>query len=185
MREQERRFASTFAVTDPREARIVAQLPPGAYTAIVQGASDTDTGVAVLGIYEVDQLNTPLVNLSARGPVFGGEQQMIGGFVIQGSSEQTVAVVATGPSLAAYGIANPLPNPVLTLIRQSDQSVVATNDNWVDAPNAALIEGVGFAPPQPTESAIMVSLPPGAYTAIVSGVGGGSGIGVIGVYRVN
>jgi ELWxxDGT repeat protein len=177
--------AEAFVATDPREARVVAELPPGAYTAIVQGANDADTGVAVLGIYEVDKPGVPLVNISARGPVFGGEQQMIGGFVIQGPNPQTVAVVATGPSLAAHGIPNALQNPVLTLVRQSDGAVVATNDNWVDAPNAALIDGAGFAPPNVFESAILVTLPPGAYTAIVSGAGGGSGIGVVGVYRVN
>jgi len=176
--------AAGFAPPDPREAAILADLPPGAYTAILQGANQ-GTGVAVLGIYEVDQLNTPLTNIAARGLVSAGEQVMIGGFVIQGTNPQTVAVVATGPSLTAYGIANPLPNPVLTIVRQSDQSVVATNDNWMDAPNAALLEGKGFAPPHANEAAVLMTLPPGAYTAIVSGVGAGTGVSVIGVYAVN
>jgi ELWxxDGT repeat protein len=177
--------AEAFVVTDAREARIVAQLPPGAYTAIVQGANESDMGVAVLGIYELGQLNTPLTNISARGPVFGGEHQMIGGFVIQGTNPQTVAVVATGPSLVAHGIPNALQNPVLTIVRQSDGAVIATIDNWMDASNAPLLEGHGFAPPHANEAAILVTLPPGAYTAVVSGANDGSGIGVVGVYRVN
>jgi ELWxxDGT repeat protein len=176
--------AAGFAPPDSREAAIMADLAPGAYTAIVEGANG-GTGVAVVGIYEVDQPGIPLVNLAARGPVSSGENVMIAGFIIQGPNPQTVAVVATGPSLAAYGIANPLANPALAIVRASDQSVVATNDNWMDAANAAQLEGKGFAPLQANEAGILVTLPPGAYTAIVSGAAGSAGIGVVGVYRVN
>jgi len=69
-------------------------------------------------------------------------------------------------------------------VRSSDQSVVASNDNWQDAPNAAQIQASGFAPSDPHESAIMVTLDPGAYTAIVSGKNGGTGVAVVGVFTV-
>jgi len=141
-------------------------------------------GVSVAAVYEVSAPDLPLVNISTRGRVGGPGDEMIGGFVIQGTGPQQVAIVATGPSLAAFGIASPLANPTLTLVRSSDQATIATNDNWGTASNAAALTTAGFAPTNPLESAILTTLQPGAYTAIVSGVGGGTGVAVIGVYRV-
>jgi hypothetical protein len=141
--------------------------------------------VGVVGVYEVDHPEFPLINISTRGQVLTGNNVMIGGFIIVGTSSsatQTVAIVATGPSLAAYGITNPLANPTLTLVRQSDQAVIATNDNWQTDPNAAQLQAAGFAPSNPLESGILITLAPGAYTAILSGAGGGTGVGIIGVY---
>ena len=133
-------------------------------------------------VYEVNLPGVPLVNISTRGRVSTGADVMIGGFVIQGQAPKQVAVVATGPSLSAYGITNPLSNPTLTLVRSSNQSVVAVNDDWASAPNAAALTNLGLAPSNALESAILVTLDPGAYTAILSGVAGGVGVGVIGVY---
>ncbi|HXE60753.1 MAG TPA: carboxypeptidase regulatory-like domain-containing protein, partial [Gemmatimonadaceae bacterium] len=87
-----------------------------------------------------------LANLSTRMQVLTGNNVMIGGFVIGGSANKTVAITATGPSLAAFGITNPLANPALTLVRSSDQSVVATNDDWQTDANASLLQSSGFAP---------------------------------------
>jgi hypothetical protein len=67
-------------------------------------------------------------------------------------------------------------------VRSSDQAVIATNDDWGSAANAAQIQASGLAPAHPLESAILVTLPPGAYTAIVSGAGGGVGIGTVEVF---
>jgi hypothetical protein len=128
--------------------------------------------------------NPVLANISTRGHVLTGDSVMIGGFVILGQAPQTVAVVATGPSLAAFGITNPLANPSLTLVRSSDQAIMATNDDWQAASNAAALQAAGFAPSHPQEAAVLVTLQPGAYTAIVQGVGGSTGISVIGVYVV-
>jgi hypothetical protein len=175
--------AAGFAPTNSLESAILISLPPGAYTGIVSGVSG-GTGVGIVAVYEVDHPEVPLVNISTRGQVLTGNDVMIGGFVIQGTDPQTVVIVATGPSLAAYGIANPLANPTLTLVRSSDQTVIATNDNWGTSANAAQITAAGFAPSNSLESAIMVTLPPGAYTAIVSGVGNGTGVGVIAVYTL-
>jgi hypothetical protein len=175
--------ASGFAPTHPLESGIYVTLAPGAYTAIMAGAGG-GTGVGLAAVYEVDATATPLVNLSTRGIVRTGTDVMIGGFVIQGTQAQTVAVVGTGPSLAAYGIANPLANPTLTLVRSSDQAVIATNDNWGSAANASQIQASGFAPPNSLEPAILVTLQPGAYTAILSGAGGGTGTGIVAVYAV-
>jgi hypothetical protein len=176
--------AAGFAPSDPLEAAILVSLPPGAYTAIVQGAAG-GTGVAVAGVYEVDHPEIPLTNISTRGRVLTGNDVMIGGFVIQGSGPQTLAIVATGPSLAPFGITSPLANPKITLVRSSDQVVIDSNDDWQAHPNFSFLQGAGFAPTNPLESGILTTLPPGAYTVVVEGVGGGTGVAVIGVYRVN
>src|SRR5204862_38676 len=125
-----------------------------------------------------------LANLSTRGQVLTGNDVMIGGFVIGGSTAKTVAIVATGPSLAAFGIANALANPTLTLVRSSDQSAIASNDNWQSAANAAQLQASGFAPTNPLDSAILVTLQPGAYTAIVSGAGGVIGVSTVEVFAL-
>jgi alpha-tubulin suppressor-like RCC1 family protein len=176
--------AAGFAPPNALESAILIDLAPGAYTAIVEGVGG-GTGVSVIGVYEVDGPEIPLINISTRGRVGLGNDVMIGGFVVQGSGPQTVAIVATGPSLAAFGITNPLANPTMTLVRSSDQSVLATNDDWASHPNAAQLQAAGFAPSSALEPGIFTTLQPGAYTAIVSGVGGGTGIAVIGVYKVN
>jgi hypothetical protein len=172
-----------FAPSNPLEAAMLVDLPPGAYTAIVQGAGG-GTGVSVIGVYEVDGPTIPLINISTRGRVLTGNDVMIGGFVIQGSGSQTVAIVATGPSLAPYGITSPLANPTIRLVRSSDQAVIDSNDDWQSHANASQLSAAGFAPSNTLESGIYTTLPPGAYTVVVEGVGGGSGVAVIGVYKV-
>jgi hypothetical protein len=95
-----------------------------------------------------------------------------------------VVVRAIGPSLANFGVAGSLANPQLQLVRQSDQTIIASNDDWGSDTNAALVQSNGFAPSNPLESAIYITLQPGAYTAIVSGAGGGVGVGLVEVYKV-
>ena len=112
-----------------------------------------------------------------------GNNVMIGGFIVV-DHPMTVLVVALGPSLVPFGIANALANPTLTLVRSSDSAVLATNDDWGQAPNAAQIAATPGAPTNAKEPAIMMTLQPGAYTAIVSGVGGGTGVATFGLYAV-
>ena len=176
--------ASGFAPTNPLEPAIMATLPPGAYTAIVADATG-QSGVGMVAAYEVDHPETPLVNVSTRGQVLTGNDVMIGGFVVSGDIAQTVVVRASGPSLAQAGIANPLANPTLTLVRSSDGAVVGTNDDWGTAPNAGQLQSIGLAPGHPNESAMLVTLPPGAYTAIVAGAGGTTGVGTVEVFTTN
>jgi hypothetical protein len=172
---------SGYAPPHSQESAILISLAPGAYTVILSGTGGT-SGVGVMAVYEAAQPDTPLVNLSTRGLVGLGNDVMISGFVIPPSGSKTVAVVATGPSLSAFGFTNSLANPTLTIVRSADQTVVATNDDWGTDANAAQLQAAGLAPSDPLEAAIMVSLPPGAYTAIVSGAGGGTGLALIGVY---
>ena len=173
--------ASTLAPVDSKEAAILATLNPGAYTAIVTG-NGGGTGVGIVEVYELDHPEIPMINISTRGQVLTGSNVMIGGFIIQGTSNQTVLIRAVGPNLANYGVTGVLANPTLELHKSSDNSIIATNDNWGTASNAAAITATGLAPVSPLESAILISLPPGAYTAVVSGANGGTGVGIIEVF---
>jgi hypothetical protein len=126
-----------------------------------------------------------LYNISTRGFVGTGNDVLIGGFVISGSTPKTIVVQGVGPSLGAYGITNPLANPTLTVIRQSDGAVMGSNDDWGTAGNAAQIAASGFAPSHAQESAVMATLAPGGYTAIVSGVGATTGTGMVAAFEVS
>lgn len=121
-----------------------------------------------------------VANISTRGQVLTGGDVMIAGFIIQGDSPQTVVVRARGPSLIPLGVPNALANPLLQLF--AGQTQIASNDDWQSAANAAQVTASGFAPSNPLEAAILITLNPGAYTAIVSGVGGGTGVGIVEVF---
>ena len=168
-----------FAPSDARESAILATLLPGAYTAIVNGAGAT-TGIGIVEVFEVDSPANALVNISTRGRSSSGENVMIGGFVIQGDAPMTVIVRARGPSLAAFGVTGTLVNPTLLLF--AGKNFIASNEDWVDSPDAARIQALGFAPANPYEAAILITLPPGAYTAMVSDALGRPGIGIVEVF---
>jgi hypothetical protein len=172
---------SGFAPTSAKESAILATLNPGAYTAIVSGVGGT-TGVAIVEVYELDHPEVPLTAISTRGRVQTGDNVMIGGIVIQGTTPQTVVIRARGPSMAAQGVAGTLANPVLTLVPASGPTIV--NDDWGTASNAGALSASGFAPTNPLESAILVTLNPGVYTAIVTGAGGATGVGIVEVFAI-
>ncbi len=164
-----------------KEAAIATTLSPGAYTAIVNGVGAT-SGVAIVEVFEIDQPGTPLINIATRGPVYTGDNVMIAGLIIQGDAPKTVLITARGPSMAGppHNVPGTLANPTLTLY--SGQTVIGTNDNWIDAANATQIQTAIGAPSNTLESAILVTLQPGAYTAIVSGAGGGTGLAIVEVF---
>jgi hypothetical protein len=179
-------LASGFQPNDPLEPAVVATLAPGAYTAIVEGVNNT-TGVGLVGVFEVDHAEIPVVNISTRGQVQTNNDVMIAGFIIQGNTSKTVVINVAGPNLVQYGITNALMNPKLTLVRGSDQTIIGVNDDWQTQTNpadVAAIQATGFQPNQPQEPALIATLPPGAYTAIVEGVGGSTGVGLVGVFAV-
>ncbi len=171
--------SSGFVPANAQEAAILATLGPGAYTAVVSGVA-SGTGVGIIEVFEVNLPESPLTNISTRGQVLTGGDVMIGGFVITGTTPQTVVIRARGPSLAAAGIANFLANPFLQLF--SGQTQIAVNDDWQVGTSAGAIQASGFAPTDSREAAILVTLNPGAYTAIVTGAGGTTGVGIIEVF---
>jgi len=175
--------SSGFVPGNSLESAILTTLAPGAYTAVVSGAGGV-SGIGLVEVYEIDRPEAPLINVSTRGQVSTGGDVMIGGFVIQGSGPQTLVVRARGPSLTQFGIANALANPMLTLVRAADNATVASNDNWGTAANVAQLQATGLAPGNALEAAVLVTLQPGAYTTIVTGSGGGTGIGIVEVFAV-
>jgi hypothetical protein len=121
----------------------------------------------------------PLLNISGRVNVMTGDRVGIGGFIITGSNPKKVVVRGIGPSLTAHGVPGALANPTLQL--RSAGMLVAQNDDWKDSQQEE-IEATGLAPENDAESAIVATLNPGAYTAVLRGAGGTSGIGLIEIY---
>lgn len=130
------------------------------------------------GIVEV--IGSQTSNISTRLRVETGENVMIGGFIVAGFDAKKVIVRAIGPSLQQFGLTDLLADPVVEL-RNSVGAILASNDNWKDTQQAA-IEETGLRPQSDFESAIVTTLAPGSYTAIVSGKNGTSGVGLVEVY---
>ena len=175
---------SGLAPSDSRESAIFATLGPGAYTAVVTGVDGT-ANIALVEVFDLDSVNTPqLLNISTRGQIDTGEGVMIAGLIVGGTTTKAVVIRGLGPSLAtaASPIANPLPNPTLTLFDSLSQ-VIATNDNWQDT-QAIDIANTGLAPSNSLEAAILAVLPPGNYTAVLQDLNGASGVGLVEIYNV-
>jgi uncharacterized repeat protein (TIGR01451 family) len=175
--------ATGLAPGDDHESAILLTLQPGSYTVIESGKNGT-IGVGLIEIYDLDAVaNAHLSNISTRGFVQTGANVMIGGFIVSGASGSVNLVVrALGPSLAQFGVPNPLADPRLGLY-DGNGTLIMSNDNWKDSQQTA-IENSGFQPPNDLDSAILVTLPTGNYTAIVSGKNGGTGVSLVEVYRL-
>lgn len=172
-----------LAPPDPEESGMVATLQPGAYTAILSGTNQT-TGLGLVEIYDADPAAaSQLANISTRGFVQAGDNVMIGGFILgQGDNSPAVAVRGIGPSLSQSGLSNVLPDPGLEL-RDGNGALLIANDNWQDDPFAAAqLTANGLAPADPLESGIFATLPPGLFTAILTGRNGGVGLGLVEIY---
>ena len=168
---------------DPRESVILVTLDPGPYTGIVHG-KDGATGIALVEIYDLSTGGSELANLSTRAMVQTQDNVVIGGFILGGSPGDTLHVIvrAIGPSLADEGVEDPLPDTLLD-IRNKDGTPVASNDNWQEDPNASQVSQNGVAPKSELESALYLSLPPGEYTAVVSGKAS-TGVGLVEIFHV-
>ena len=113
-----------------------------------------------------------------------GDKVSIGGIIITEGEAKRVLLRAIGPSLANFGITDPLLDPVLEL-HAGDGSLITSNDNWTDSPQMADIEATGLAPTNALESAIIATLDPGLYTAVVNGKDGGTGVGLVEAYDLD
>jgi hypothetical protein len=173
--------------TNSMESAILATLGPGAYTFVVRSfpnQNSTLTGTAVVELYDLHTTGGRAGNISTRGQVLQGDQVLIGGFIVGGSQSKTLIVRALGPSLASQGVASALTDPNLEL-RDAAGNLLASNNNWAEGANAAQIQSEGFAPSQPAESAVRVTLNPGNFTAVVRSANGGTGIGLVEVYDLS
>jgi len=171
---------SGVAPSDPNESAILMSLAPGSYTAVVSGANQT-TGTAVVEVYDLDTAaDSKLANISTRALVQTDDNVLIGGFIVVGQSAADVIVRAIGPSLTVPGA---MADPTLEL-RDASGSLVGSNDNWRSTQQTAILN-TGVAPTRDAESAIVMSLLPGSYTAIVRGANGTTGVAAVEVYQLN
>jgi hypothetical protein len=182
-------MVSGHAPADPTESAIIADLPAGNYTMIVRGVDNT-TGVALAEAYDLSpETGSILGNISTRAFVQTGDDVVIGGFMVQGTQPKKVILRGIGPELSQFGVPNPLADPTLEL-HDSTGALIASNDNWmttiiggiITSDQVQDIRDSGHAPTDPSESAIIATLPPGNYTAIVRGVNETTGVGLVEVY---
>jgi hypothetical protein len=182
-------WASTIASyhLDPsnsRESAILATLPPGSYTVELRAFDNGDgnlTGTGLIELYDLHTSGGRAGNISTRGFVSGGDQVLIGGFIVGGSQSKAVVVRALGPST---GIPGALSDPMVEL-RDASGSLLFANDNWGTDPNAPQIQSEGLAPGNPAESALQATLNPGSYTAIVRSANGNPGVALVEIYDLS
>jgi arylsulfate sulfotransferase len=175
--------ADGLAPSAPAESALRATLAPAAYTAVVTGKNGT-TGVGLVEIYDLSPTsNSKLANISTRGTVGAGDSVLISGFILGEVQSSTVILRVLGPSLASFGIANALSDPVLT-VYNSYGTILASNNNWQEDANATDIQQNGLAPANASEAAIVLNLPAGAYTTLAFGANGSTGVGLVEVFNL-
>lgn len=163
------------------EPVIVADLPPGDYTAIVKGAQG-ETGNALAEVYDLETNSAAkLSNISTRGVVQTGDNVMIGGVVVSGTEPAKILVRALGPTLATFGVPDTLADPTLEL--HDSNGGVLSNDDWRENQEGDIM-ATGVAPPDSHEAALLVTLVPGNYTAVVRGKNETTGVALVEAYDV-
>jgi hypothetical protein len=191
-------MVGAFPWTDgaSQDAALAVSLAPGSFSAVISDA-DGDDGVALGEVYDATPAGTRtaatprLINIAGRAEVGTGENVLIAGFVIGGSTSETVLIRGSGPALAQFGVAGALADPMLR-VNQSNgdgtSTLLGTNTGWKgDAQVAAVAASVGaFAWGSATsaDSALLITLPPGEYTAEISGASGDTGVSLVEVYEV-
>jgi uncharacterized repeat protein (TIGR03803 family) len=170
-----------FAPSDPREAVIVATLAPGNYSAVVKGAHG-ETGVGIAEVYDLDTASpAKLANISTRGFINTGDDVMIGGFIVGGNEPAKILVRAIGPTLGDFGVQGALADPTLELHDSNGASI--SNDDWRETQESEII-ATTIPPNKDREPAILATLAPGNYTAVVRGKNNTTGIGLVEAYNL-
>ena len=166
------------------ESVILMQVPSDdtglPYTAVMRGSNDT-TGVGLLEVYDLDfGIGPNVLNISTRGRVNVGDGVLIGGVIVLGSNPQDVIVRALGPSLP---IAGTLADPTLEL-HDENGVLLRSNDNWRSDQEAEIM-ATSLQPTNDSEAAIVATLLPAPYTAIVRGAGDSTGNALVEIYSLN
>ena len=183
--------ATALAPRNDLESAIVMTLNPGSYTAILSGKNGA-SGIGVVEVFDLARAaNSQLSNISSRGFVDINNDVMIGGFIVGGQTPDGIATVlvrALGPSLTGSGVQGVLPDPTLEL-HDGNGVTLATNDNWkindqTQQSQESAIRATAITPSNDLESAILATLPQGAYTAIVRGKNNTTGVGLVEVYNL-
>jgi len=173
--------ATGLAPPNDLESAILQVLQPGHYTAVLSGKNGT-TGVGLVEVYDISPgVSAELTNVSTRGFVGTDSDVMIGGCIVRGGASP-VLVRALGPSLAPFGVVDVLTDPAIEL-REPNGTLVAANDNWRQTQQTD-IQATGLQPANDAEAAIFTILPSGAFTVIVRGASGTSGIALLEIYNL-
>ncbi len=170
--------------TSNLEAAVVATLPAdgAGYTATFRGKNSA-TGIGLIEAYDLDAAaNSKLANISTRGFVDTGDNAMIGGFILGGGTAK-VLVRAIGPSLTSFGVAGALQDPTLDL-HDGFGNLIMSNDDWKDTEQSE-IAATGLPPTNDRESAILITLLPASYTAIVRGKNETTGVALVEACQLN
>ncbi len=174
---------------DSLDAAMVWTLSPGLHTLVIDPLSPDRSGMVMGECYDalgVPSAGSPrLAGLSARGWVGAGDSTLTGGFVLEGDRRRTMLIRAVGPGLSDLGIGGVLADPVLTVYAAGE--AIASDDDWAGAQDlaAAFVRVGEFAlSPDSKDAAVLVTLGPGIYTAVVSGKGEGGGVALLEIYPV-
>lgn len=173
---------ANLAPSNDRESAIMATVAPGAYTVVLRGNAAA-TGIGLVELYDLQiSASSKLANLSTRGLVGLDQNVMIGGTIVTGPDNARVAFRALGPSLVAAGITNAMSDPQLDLF-DGNGTRIGANNNWKDSQQTA-IANAGLAPANDLESAIIIDLAPGNYTAVLSDANGVTGVALVEAYHL-
>lgn len=174
-------------VAGSADSALYSVLNTGAYSLQIpdmQGA----TGTVLAEIYDANTaMPARLINVSARGQAGSGNSALIGGFVVTGSGTKTVLIRAIGPTLTSFGVPGAMADPRVDVYAAGASSPMAGNDNWGGslALSQAFSQVNAFSlDPASKDAALVLTLAPGAYSAVVSGVNGSTGVALIEVYDV-
>ncbi len=189
--------AGAFALNqNSNDAVVLATLPPGPYTVQAKGPANNlaATGVVLIEVYDVTQGNAAgpkAANVSTRGVVGTGSNVLIAGFVVNGAVSRRMLIRGAGPTLANLGVPGVLADPQITLVSQATGQTIRSNNDWATGDDAAIIASAATAAGAfpfangSRDAAMIVMLPPGAYTVQLSGVGNATGVGIVEVYDVD
>ena len=175
-------ITSGLAPSNPNESALLLSVAPGSYTAVLRGKGGS-TGIGLVEVYDLDA-DSPakVVNISTRGFVLTGENIMIGGLIITGNDSSQLVLRGIGPSLSDFGVPDVLADPLLEL-HDGNGALIQANNDWRETQEVAL-QKTGLAPGNNLESAILISVPPGNYTAVLKGADGRTGNGLVEVYKL-
>ena len=176
-------MSSGLAPSNDRESVIIANLAPGQYTVQLAGKNG-GTGNGVVEIYDLSSSSSAtLGNLSTRGFVGTGDNVLIGGVIIGNGDSPIMVFRALGPSLASFGVSNPLLDPTIQLY-DGNGTLIGSDDDWKN-PQLEAVRAVNLAPTNDKEAAIVSAfLTPGNYTAVVRGKNNTTGVALVEAYRV-
>lgn len=176
-----------FALDSNLDAALSTSLATGVYPVVVD--TKGESGVVLVEAYDTEAVTNGtarFVNVSARSQVGTGGDVLVAGFVIGGTGTKTLLIRGVGATLGDFGVPDILQDPQLVVRNSADNSIVAQNDNWnSDAAISSTSQTLGaFALSSNDDAAVLVTLPPGVYTATVSGVNNTTGIALVEVYEV-